>query len=166
MSEEHVRQCEACGASIYREHLNTGIAGYWQSQLLCPHCLQEKERASGAFDDETGGDAETISLVDDEPGMEDHSAATQVRQLSETQLGVGTFDDSGLTRPPDPAHHCATRCRTFHSKLNDGAIAYMNREINAWVDREENVRIKFATSTIGVYEGKRADPHIIVTVFF
>ena len=167
MSEEHVRECEACGASIYREHLDTGIAGYWENQLLCAHCLQGKEKASGAFDGGGGGeDLETIALVDDEPEKEQQPSATQVRGMSETQLGVGTFDVSGLNRAPEPDNPCATRCRTFHAKLNDGAIAYMNREINEWVDGSENIRIKFVTSIIGVYEGKRADPHLIITLFY
>jgi hypothetical protein len=167
MPEEQLRQCEACGASIYREHLDTGIAGYWKSQLLCAHCLQDKEKASGAFNGDGGGDdLETIALADDEAVKEAKPAATQVRAKSETQLGMGTFDESGLSRPADPDHAHATRCRTFHAKLNDGAIAYMNREINEWIDGHEGIRIKFATSTIGIYEGKRADPHIIVTLFY
>lgn len=169
MAEEQMRQCEACGASIYREHLDTGIAGYWESQLLCAHCLQEKEKGQGAFNGGgRGEDLETIALVDDEPAKEQTQSpsATQVRGLTETQLGMGTFDDSKLESPPDPTHPCATRCRTFHAKLNDGAIAYMNREINEWIDRDENIRLKFATSTIGIYEGKRQDPHLIVTLFY
>ena len=167
MSEEHMRQCEACGASIYREHLDTGIAGYWESQLLCPHCLEGKEKTSGAVDGGGGDDDfESIALADDEPATESQKAATQMRQVSETQVGVGTFDETGLNSPSDSDHPNATRCRTFHAKLNDGAIAYMNREINQWVDSDENVRLKFATSTIGVYEGKRSDPHLIVTVFY
>ncbi len=170
MPEEHLRQCGGCGASIYREHLDTGIAGYWQGHLLCPYCLQEKEKASGAFAEpvgvRAGEDLETIALADEEPEKEAPPSATQYRAKSETQLGVGTFDDSKLSRPSDPANPYATRCRTFHAKLNDGAVAYLNREINEWVDRDENVRIKFATSTIGIYEEKRSDPHLIVTVFY
>ncbi|MFH0983021.1 MAG: hypothetical protein V2A79_15995 [Planctomycetota bacterium] len=167
MPEEQLRQCEACGASIYREHLDTGIAGYWANQLLCAHCLQEKGKPSGAFDGGgKGEDLETIALADEEPVKGKDAAATQVRSKSETQLGVGTFDESGLARPADPNQACATRCRTYHAKLNDGAVAYMNREINEWVDRNPSIRIKFATSTIGVYEGKRSDPHLIVTVFY
>ncbi len=167
MAEEHMRQCEGCGASIYREHLDSGIAGYWQSKLLCAHCLEEQEKASGAFDGKgEAEDLETIALADEETVKEAKPAATQVRSMSETQLGMGAFDESGLGRTLEPNAPSATRCRTYHAKLNDGAIAYMNREINEWVDSNANIRIKFATSTIGVYEGKRADPHLIVTLFY
>jgi len=168
MSEESLRQCEACGASIYREHLNTGIAGYWESQLLCAHCLEKKERETTAFRGSEGGEElDTISLADDGEPVKEHAAAVkQARQMSETQLGMGTFDVSGLDRPTDPDNACATRCRTFHAKLNEGAVAYMNREINEWVDRDQTIRIKFSTATIGIYEGKRQDPHLILSLFY
>ena len=42
----------------------------------------------------------------------------------------------------------------------------LNEQINAWADADDNIEIKFATSTIGVIEGKHVDPHLIVTVFY
>lgn len=165
MSEEHVRQCEACGASIYREHLNAGIAGYWEGQLICAHCMAEREKSPVAKD-EGQEDMEAVALIEDEVSNDSQQSATHFRAMSETQLGMGSFDDAGLSRPLAPQHAAATRCRTFHAKLNDGAIAHMNREINEWVDRHPDLCVKFATSTVGVYEGKRADPHLILTLFY
>ena len=60
----------------------------------------------------------------------------------------------------------ATRCRSFHAKLTDAALAHMNDQINEWVDEHDDIEIKFASSNIGVVEGKHADPHVIVTVFY
>ena len=112
-------------------------------------------------------DLETIAVVDDDRPDKPGKGETQIRALgSETQVGGGVFDESGLTRPPDPKALTATRSRTFHAKLNEGAVAYMNRQINEWSDGDADVTIKFATSTIGVFEGKKADPHLIVTVFY
>jgi hypothetical protein len=42
----------------------------------------------------------------------------------------------------------------------------MCEQINEWVDSDDGIEIKFATSTIGVVEGKHVDPHLIVTVFY
>jgi len=67
---------------------------------------------------------------------------------------------------PDPTLPTATRCRTFHSKLNEGAVAFMNDQINTWIDENPDLRIKFATSSIGVFEGKHADPNLILTIFY
>ena len=42
----------------------------------------------------------------------------------------------------------------------------MNRQINDWVDSSPDIAIKFAASTVGVFEGKKAEAALIVTVFY
>ena len=79
---------------------------------------------------------------------------------------AGAVDDSRLTRTLRDTGKGATRCRTFHSKLNENAIAYMNEQINEWVYEYPDVEIKFANTTGGVFEGKHADPNLIITVFY
>jgi hypothetical protein len=54
----------------------------------------------------------------------------------------------------------------FHCKLADAAMTYMCEQINEWADSRDDIQIKFATSCIGVVEGKHADAHLIVTVFY
>lgn len=80
--------------------------------------------------------------------------------------GVGEVREQQLRRPLLKGSPNATRCRTFHCKLADGPMAYLNEQINEWVDGNDDIEIKFATSTIGVVEGKHVDPHLIVTVFY
>jgi hypothetical protein len=169
MPDEVQRPCQQCGASIYPEHLDSGIAGYFGGRLLCPHCLEEAEVKA----DQTGGeegdtDLETISLVEDESAERaDRKSETHIRALgSETQVGGAMFDEAGLARALNADAPVASRCRTFHAKLNEGAVAFMNRQINEWTDANPDVSIKFATSTIGIFEGKKADPHLILTVFY
>ena len=76
------------------------------------------------------------------------------------------YDDTALKRPLLPEGAGATRCRTFHAKLNDGAVGFMNKHINEWTDGNPAVVLKYATATIGIWEGKKADPHLILTVFY
>jgi hypothetical protein len=80
--------------------------------------------------------------------------------------GLAADDESKFKRRLDPRSPFGTRCRTFHSKLSDGAVSYMNQLVNEWADGNPDVNIKFATSTIGIFEGKHADPHLIMTVFY
>lgn len=169
MSDQDTKICQECGATVYSEHLDTGIAGYQGGKLLCPHCLEEAEaradRDSAGSTGQSYDDLEAIGLVDEEPASGE-KGATQIRSFgSESQVG-GSFDEAGLDRQPDAAATTATRCRTFHAKLNEGAVAFMNRQVNEWADSNPNITIKFATSTIGVFEGKKADPHLILTVFY
>ena len=60
----------------------------------------------------------------------------------------------------------ATRCKTFHCKMSDASFRHLNNQINEWVDQHEDVEIKFVVSNVGVVEGKHADQHLIVTIFY
>jgi hypothetical protein len=169
MSEEPVQQCHACGATIYQEHLDTGIAGYFQGALLCLHCRQEKIKTSGAATAAVEEELETIALVDDETAHGAHHASPPPpppRKPSGEPQHAASSLDAGLRRELLSDGVAATRCRTFHAKLNEGAVAYMNRQVNEWADADDQIKIKFATSAIGVFEGKHSDPHLIVTVFY
>jgi hypothetical protein len=157
MSDESVLTCQGCGASIYPEHVQRGRAKYQGGKLLCAVCYKESQPTP---------EAETVALV--EP-----SAVTTRPAPKAAPTGQGTLassasapDEGSLRRPLFPDSQQATRCRTFHAKLNEGSIAFLNNQINQWCDSNENVTIKFCTSTIGVFEGKHADPHLILTVFY
>jgi len=165
--EEVTTTCESCGASIYQQHLDSGIARYEGGKLLCAHCVEEFERSHDG-----GGDAEDfvpISLESSEDA--DASAAgmssTKIHGMSAATLGTaGAWDDSKFKRDLDSAARGATRCRTFHCKLSEGAIDFFNTQVNDWLDANPKVALKFATSTIGMFEGKHSEPNLILTVFY
>jgi len=175
MSDKDIESCDACGAAVYPEHLESGKAGVANGKLMCPHCLADYKKSH--HDDEPrysgghtfkapgeGDDAETVALTED-----DASHGTHVKPMSSDTLAgaaAALVDDSHYRRPLNPEAFGATRCRTFHAKLNDGAVAYMNNQVNEWADANPDVTIKYAASTIGIWEAKKADPHLIVTVFY
>jgi len=179
--EENFGTCQECGATIYPEHLDRQMAEKWEGRLLCPYCLREKRSASGAgmvMPSAPPPVGNTIPLVDVE-GSGISSLASQpigyekkptaIRQIGGgpgAMPGVGEVREQHLRRPLLKGSPNATRCRTFHCKLADGPIAYMNEQINEWVDSNDDIEIKFATATIGVVEGKHVDPHLILTVFY
>ncbi len=43
MSDKSMSKCHNCGASVYPEHVDTGIARYEGGKLLCVHCVEEYE---------------------------------------------------------------------------------------------------------------------------
>jgi hypothetical protein len=69
-------------------------------------------------------------------------------------------------RPLRPTAATATRCKTFHAKLNDASLSNLGDQISEWVDSQDDVEIKFASTAVGVVEGKHPDPHLIVTIFY
>lgn len=168
MSPEQTVSCQQCGASIYREHLDSGIARYEGGKLLCSFCVNEYESSH----DNAGSD---MLKLDDEPiafdsgGDEREMSSTNIRAFGAAESGVSStikFDDSKFNRSLQPDAGNATRCRVFHSKLNEGAIAFMSDQVNAWIDSRPDITIKFAQTTIGVFEGKQKDQNLIVTIFY
>ncbi len=150
-----MQTCDACGATIYPEMLASHAADRWAGKLLCAHCLREQQTTAA-------GDAARRPDAPPTPG----APSTQVRHNPTLGADRAATGAATLRRPLDPASPYATRCRTFHCRLSDGAILHLNEQINEWVDQHADVVIKFATSSIGVFEGKHAEPNLIVTLFY
>jgi hypothetical protein len=179
--EPELKTCADCGATIYPEHLERRLAVESDGKLLCAHCWQEQRAATGgsataaaarlsAADPAAPGREEALVLAAEESGASDARESTAIRAfgggLSGAAQGAARVRQVQLRRPLMPGTPNATRCRSFHCKLTDAAVAHMNDQINEWADGDDGIEIKFATSCIGVIEGKHADPHMIVTVFY
>lgn len=179
-SDEQMESCQECGATIYPEHLAKHTADRFQGKLLCPHCLQEKHVSASVKPAELLTENGGIASEPDNPVValaSDDGAADSATSAEATRKSIKTFGGGGLTlgqaagetefrRPTRQNVPYATRCRTFHCKLNETSISYMDLMINEWVDAHDEIEVKFATSTIGIFEGKHADPNLIMTLFY
>ncbi len=164
MSGDEPDICEECHASVFPDHVESGRAGFIGGRLLCPHCLVEANKKANADPD----DEALAPIAMDADAGDSSSGSSAIHGMSRNTLTeTGAFQhDVQFNRPLDPNAAGATRCRTFHAKLNEGAVAYMNEQLNSWADSDPEVTIKFATSTIGLFESKHPDPHVIITVFY
>jgi hypothetical protein len=173
MAVATTKTCEECGANIYPEHITKELAGLHAGKLLCPICYQEKVKPASGDTNGSGAAAAaelpTVSLSnEDSPATPRRSSKIRMSGGSGT-IGAAqgaSVDDSKLTRALRDTERGATRCRTFHAKLNEKALAYMNEQINEWVDTHPEIEIKFANSTIGVFEGKHAEQNLLLTIFY
>lgn len=169
-SEEVLLSCHACGASIYKEHLDKKMAGFRSGKLLCVHCMREQNSVSPAASAPAGeaapvaDDLAPISLADALEPSEPPAQRTSHGTMS--LPAAAPPEEARLTRPVNKTGTGATRCRTFHSKLSDEAMRHMDQQINDWCDRHPDVEIKFCSSTVGTWTGKHAEPNLIVTVFY
>jgi len=172
MADEEVKSCQVCGASIYPEHLQRGQAGFWAGELLCAVCMEEKRNDAAKEDtaveepavSDTGRD-EPLTLVDEEDLAK--SGRKMIRAFgADTTVGQIVHDDARFQRALNTTGRGATRVRVFHTKLNDGAASYMAQSINEWIDGNPDIEVKFAQTTVGVWEGKHPEPHLIVTVWY
>ena len=161
---ESIMTCVACGASIYQEHVDRGLAGRWAGQMLCPACLREKKESNQAGPGTNELDSLPL-MTDSEPtGV---SEASGIDEPSGFRV-AGVAELEGRPVPPSPGRTGtgARRVRTFHSKLSEGAVNHLDEQINAWLESHPEIEIKFANTTVGVWEAKHAEPNLIVTVFY
>lgn len=73
--------------------------------------------------------------------------------------------EENWNRAPNITGNGATHCRTFHSKMTDESLRYMDQVINEWLDAHPEYEVKFVTSTIGMFTGKTKEPALICQVW-
>jgi hypothetical protein len=154
-STEVVQSCASCGASIYPEHLERGLAQRSAGKLLCKCCLEAEPEGS----DPTALELPPLVMESSTPQPAAHPG------------------DSGVMPAPDapapqPVTHrsspgaAARHVRTFHARLSEGAVSNLDALVNDWLARHPDVEIKFANTTVGVWEGKHAEPNLILSIFY
>jgi hypothetical protein len=150
-----VLACGICGASVYREHIDRGLAGRWAGQLLCTHCLAEKR-------------GPVTPEVPHVTADEEHDNGSHPSRSSTFAgfAGLNDLDAFAYQRPVLPAGRGASRMRIYHCKLSDGPIAQLNRQVNEWLDVHPDYEVKFATTTIGTWEGRHSEQHFILTLYY
>lgn len=114
-------------------------------------------------------DLDTIALVEDAepapvPGQPASAQpASKIRAFTVAGAHVTSHQ---FKRQPNVTGHGATRVRTFHGRLSDEGMAFMDDKINEWIDTHPEVEIKQVSTTIGVFEGKIRDQALIVNIWY
>lgn len=155
MSAEPTVNCDGCGATIFPEHLRSRLADRWAGKLLCPHCLNEKKGAA------TTPPPPPVALAPEPPPLPAETPPT-----ARVSSAPPPAREPNWKRSLGGEAGLATRSRTFHAKLSEAALSHLNAQINEWVDGHSDVKIKFATSSIGVFEGKHSEQHLVITIFY
>jgi len=103
-----------------------------------------------------------IALVEDEVEVEEEAAPASKIHFG-PDLGHKKHDWKRKTITPGTG---AIRVKTFHGKLSDQGIEYLDDSINEWLDAHPEAEIKFVTSNVGMYEGKFKDLALILNVWY
>jgi hypothetical protein len=80
-------------------------------------------------------------------------------------LGATRRHEDEWTRTPNTTGTGAIHVKTFHTKLTDDALAYMDGLINEWLDAHPQYEVKFVNSAVGILTGKLKEPHLICQVW-
>lgn len=170
-ANSEMRTCDKCSVPIPDEDFRNQLAARYKGKTLCQKCTAEvKARILAAKQSEAPNvPPEAISdvpvvLMEDVLAPPDRDAPSQIHAFS--SAGSIAHKEKEYKRALLTGSRNATRCRTFHCKLTDASFDNLNEMINEWVDEHEDIEIKYALSDIGIVEGKHADPHLIVTLFY
>ncbi len=69
-------------------------------------------------------------------------------------------------KPPAAAGERITNCRTFFTKLHPGAIKFLEEQITAWLKENPSIVIKRTDVTTGEVLEKKAEPSLIILVWY
>ncbi|MDG2199838.1 MAG: hypothetical protein P8K80_01480 [Phycisphaerales bacterium] len=77
-------------------------------------------------------------------------------------MGPTKRHEDEWTRTPNTTGIGAIHCRSFFTKLNQDAVAYMDQSINEWLDENPQYEVKFVSSTIGTMRGKVGPQEVMI----
>ena len=110
-------------------------------------------------------DEEAIAL--EEAGDDDGDLLSAPTTPSKIKFGADIgVKKHAWKRQPKQSGTGACRVRTFHGKLSDQGLEYIDEAINVWLDDHPEVDIKFVTSNVGMFDGKFKDIALIVNVWY
>jgi len=123
-----------------------------------------------------GGEREVVA--GDEPAADEGPMELDPAPPAPPQTGPGIVGSKKIRTIGRPVRHAenwqrspnvtgtgATHVRTFHAKLTDESLAYMDETINEWLDQHPEYEVKFVTSCIGTFTGKTKEPALICQVW-
>ena len=107
---------------------------------------------------------EPLELVSE--GSQPGSAQTPASKIHDITAAVGHGTGHAWKRKPNIHPTGAVRVKSFHGRLSDNGLEYLDNTINEWLDRHPEIDIKFVTSTEGMFDGKIKEPALILNVWY
>lgn len=100
--------------------------------------------------------------VSDTPPAEPPKPKIQAFQQA---LGAKRHEDQ-WKRSPNATGTGAIHCKSFHSKLSDDALSFLDEQVNQWLDSHPQYEVKFVSTSVGDFTGKLGkEPHLIMQVW-
>ncbi|MFG0331455.1 MAG: hypothetical protein ACF8PN_16320 [Phycisphaerales bacterium] len=101
----------------------------------------------------------------DSSASETSSGGATVIGSSKIRTNERVRHEDVWNRTPNQNGTGAMHVRTFHSKLTDESLVYLDQSINEWLDSHPEYEVKLVTTSIGTFTGKTKEPALIVQVW-
>lgn len=109
----------------------------------------------GALGSGVGGGGREALIADEPPPK---------IQVFEQRLGAKKHEEN-WNRTPNANGTGAIHVKSFHCKLNDDSLVYMDQQVNEWLDAHPQYEVKFVTTSIGEWQGKMKEMQMVVQVW-
>src|SRR3954462_10705922 len=89
-------------------------------------------------------------------------------QAFEQRMGAvaGKRHEESWKRSPNVTGNGAIHVNTFHCKLNNESLDFIDQQINEWLDAHPQYEVKLVTNAVGDWTGKTGrEPNLIVQVW-
>ena len=108
------------------------------------------------------------AIAMDEEIVDLEADGTAAAPVSKIKFGAEVHRHHDWKRQPTKGGMLGGVCRvrTFHGKLSDQGLEYVDEAINVWLDANPEIDIKFVTSNVGMFDGKFKDLALIVNVWY
>jgi len=116
---------------------------------------------------------EPLELVEDfdekpaTPGTTATATATEPPKSKIHQISAGpSLAVHSYKRATHSNKTGAVRIRTFHCRLSEQGVEYLDQTVNDWLESHPDIEVKFTQSTIGLWDGKLKEPTLIINVWY
>src|SRR5262249_49914015 len=81
-------------------------------------------------------------------------AAPKIQAFEQRLGSVGRKHEDSWKRSPNVTGQGAIHVKTFHGKLNNESLDFLDQQINEWLDAHPQYEVKLVSSNVGDWTGK------------
>ena len=108
-----------------------------------------------------GGVAKPVAVV-----IKEVPAEPPPPKIMAFEQKLGRKHEDSWSRSPNVTGTGAIHVKSFHCKLNDEALGYIDQQVNEWLDAHPQYDVKLVTTSTGEWAGKLGkETHLIMQVW-
>jgi len=86
-------------------------------------------------------------------------------QAFEQRVASGRRHEETWKRSPNVTGAGAIHVKSFHCKMSNESLEFLDQQINEWLDGHPQYEVKFVTSVVGEWTGKTKEPNMVVQLW-
>lgn len=110
-------------------------------------------------------DLEPIGLVDEIAAPQAKGKENKITAFG-VSMGNGGHATHEWKRTPHVTGTGVCRVKSFHGRLSDQGMDYLDTTINEWLDAHPEVEVKMVTTSTNLFDGKMKELALIVNVWY